>query len=142
MLRICMTSDMEMLREYLAKEVYGKPILHAVETYGFDEMFQTVYADVENGICRGVYLWIYNNLFLYCDTNQVDIDFLEQMAGIRTPNTVSGRKDNVNVVSWLLTDYTKKEQDNIPDVQDENGNIALPVRTEWNGEWSVLAGTD
>ena len=31
--------------------------------------------------------------------------FLEQMLSVLVPEMVIGRKDNVNIVSWLLTDY-------------------------------------
>ncbi len=38
------------------------------------------------------------------------------------PEMVIGRKDNVNIVSWLLTDYRMDTVDEIPELCDEEGN--------------------
>ena len=37
------------------------------------------------------------------------------------PDCVVGRKDNVNIVSWLLTDYHFKQSDMIPEIVDAEG---------------------
>ena len=111
MIRVCKEADKEVLAEYLKNEPYGKAIAAALEAFGVDAPFETVYIDEEPGgesaekKVRGVYLWLHGTLILYCKENQVGIDFLEEMMGIEAPRMVAGRKDNVNIVSWLLTDY-------------------------------------
>ena len=87
----------------------------------------------------GVYLWIHRNLMLYCSTNQVDIDFLEQMIGEVQPDKVVGRRDNVNIVSWLLTDYNMETGKTLPEITDKEGNpVECLGRPEHEGEWAVL----
>ena len=140
MIRECTAGDMEMLNGYLGKETYGKAVLAAIREYGFDRNFQTVYADVEGEKCQGVYLWLYRNLLLYCRDNKVEIDFLEQMFGIQTPDLVAGRKDNVNIVSWLLTDYKKEEKEQMPELFDDSPAVirCFADGAEDEENWSVL----
>ena len=109
MIRECNASDLETLEAYLKEEVYGKVILSLIEKNGFEQAAQSVYGDFEEGVCKGVYLCIYKNLLLYCKENQVDIDFLEQIVSMQVPEVVAGRPDNVNVISWLLTDYRQEK---------------------------------
>lgn len=125
MIRECNASDLETLEAYLKEEVYGKVILSLIEKNGFEQAAQSVYGDFEEGVCKGVYLCIYKNLLLYCKENQVDIDFLEQIVSMQVPEVVAGRPDNVNVISWLLTDYRQERQ--------------LPCRNFWirrGSRWS------
>lgn len=130
-----------MISEYLSGEVYGRAILAAVNAYGFAERFQTVYVDVEAGQCEGVYLWLHGNLFLYSKKNKVEIDFLEQMFGIEAPDLVAGRKDNVNIASWLLTDYFRKDDVQKPVVRDRAGEVVEGIETAGDdgGVWCVLS---
>lgn len=140
MIRECTEADREQLENYLAKDVYGQAILELVKKFGFDEKYQSVYIDQEEETCKGVYLTIYKTLFLYSDENQVAIDFLEQMIAVLVPEMVIGRKDNVNIVSWLLTDYRMDSVNKIPELCDENGNI-LKVnlqKMQEECEWAVL----
>ena len=141
MIRECTAGDMEMVREYLGDEPYGRVVLAAIEEYGVDQKFQTVYVDAEEETCRGVYLWLYRNLLLYCKDNKVEIDFLEQMFGIEAPDLVVGRKDNVNIVSWLLTDYQKEEKEQMPEIHDnDSAVIGCFADIAENGEnWTVLS---
>ena len=110
-----------------------------------DAPFETVYIDEEAGgesaekKVRGVYLWLHGTLILYCKENQVGIDFLEEMMGIEAPRMVAGRKDNVNIVSWLLTDYDMETGKALPEFTDKEGNpVECLGRTEHEGEWAVL----
>ena len=111
MIRVCKDADIAALEGYLKDEPYGKAIAAALAEFGAEAPFETVYIDEEPGgedaekKVRGVYLWLHGTLILYCKENQVGIDFLEEMMGIEAPRMVAGRKDNVNIVSWLLTDY-------------------------------------
>ena len=141
MIRECTNDDMQMISEYLGNEVYGRAILSAVKAYGFEERFQTVYVDVEGGSCEGVYLWLHGNLFLYSQKNKVEIDFLEQMFGIEARDLVAGRKDNVNIASWLLTDYFRKDDVQKPVVRDRAGEVVEGIETAGDdGEvWCVLS---
>ena len=121
MIRECNASDLETLEAYLKEEVYGKVILSLIEKNGFEQAAQSVYGDFEEGVCKGVYLCIYKNLLLYCKENQVDIDFLEQIVSMQVPEVVAGRPDNVNVISWLLTDYRQEKAAAMPELLDQEG---------------------
>lgn len=145
MIRVCKEADKEVLAEYLKDEPYGKAIAAALEAFGVDAPFETVYIDEEPGgesaekKVRGVYLWLHGTLILYCKENQVGIDFLEEMMGIEAPRMVAGRKDNVNIVSWLLTDYDLETGKTLPEFTDKEGNpVECLGRTEHEGEWAVL----
>lgn len=86
---------------------------------------------------------IYKNVLLYSKENQVEIDFLEQMLSVLVPEMVIGRKDNVNIVSWILTDYRMDTVDQIPELCDEEGNALK--RDTWKKEgqeWGVLYKED
>ena len=119
MIRECNASDLETLEAYLKEEVYGKVILSLIEKNGFEQADQSVYGDFEEGVCKGVYLCIYKNLLVYCKENQVDIDFLEQIVSMQVPEVVAGRPDNVNVISWLLTDYRQEKAAAMPELLDQ-----------------------
>ena len=112
---------MKTLEAYLKEEVYGKVILSLIEKNGFEQAAQSVYGDFEESVCKGVYLCIYKNLLLYCKENQVDIDFLEQIVSMQVPEVVAGRPDNVNVISWLLTDYRQEKAAAMPELLDQEG---------------------
>lgn len=146
MIRECKKEDLNALEGYLNAEPYGRAILTAIRRYGLEEKFQTIYINVQPGeelaaeMVSGVYLWLHRNLMLYCSTNQVDIDFLEQMIGEVQPDKVVGRRDNVNIVSWLLTDYQLETGVEIPEILDADGEKITCITEEpaHQGEWAVL----
>ena len=141
MIRECNASDLETLEAYLKEEVYGKVILSLIEKNGFEQSAQSVYGDFEEGVCKGGYLCIYKNLLLYCKENQVDIDFLEQIVSMQVPEVVAGRPDNVNVISWLLTDYRQEKAATMPELLDQEGQ-PLECGEECSGAvekgWGIL----
>ena len=143
MIRECTAEDSTLLEEYLGDESYGRTVLSLIKQYGFDHSFQSIYADIEEDRCKGVYLCIHKNLLLYCKENQVDIDFLENLISMLVPEMVAGRKDNVNIVSWLLTDYRQDTVNKIPELCDEEGNpveravVSVEDSAE-EAEWGVL----
>lgn len=141
MIRECNASDLETLEAYLKEEVYGKAILSLIEKNGFEQAAQSVYGDFEEGVCKGVYLCIYKNLLFYCKENQVDIDFLEQIVSMQVPEVVAGRPDNVNVISWLLTDYRQEKAAAMPELLDQEGQ-PLESGEECSGAvekgWGIL----
>ena len=144
MVRECTGNDIEMITAYLQDEPYGRAILTAVKEYGFEKRFQTVYVDVineEDGMVKlnGVYLFLHRNVILYCKENHVDIDFLEQWMGISAPDKVAGRKDNVNIVSWLLTDYNMETTAARADIADADGHLIECLSgPQYEGEWAIL----
>ena len=145
MIRICREEDRTALAEYLKDEPYGRMIADAVDAFGMDAPFQIVYIDEAPGggdaekKISGVYLWLHGTLILYCKENQVGIDFLEEMMGIEAPRKVAGRKDNVNIVSWLLTDYNMETGKTLPEITDNEGNPVEGLgKAEHEGEWAVL----
>ena len=83
---------------------------------------------------------LHKNLLLYSKENKVDIDFLEQMIFMAAPDCVVGRKDNVNIVSWLLTDYHFKQPDMIPEIVDAEGKTTpcFEAKEAYAGEWGYL----
>lgn len=145
MIRVCKEADRAALAEYLKDEPYGRMIADAVDTFGVEAPFLIVYIDEAPGggdadkKISGVYLWLHGTLLLYCKENQVGIDFLEEMMGIEAPQKVAGRKDNVNIVSWLLTDYNMETGKTLPEITDKEGNpVECLGRPEHEGEWAVL----
>ncbi len=143
MIRICTEADRESLAEYLKEEPYGRLMNRSIEEYGFERPYQTVYVDeeppAEGGRIKGVYLWFCKNLLLYVKGNQVAIDFLEETMGIAAPEWVAGRKDNVNIVSWLLTDYQMENGLELPEICGADGEPVKYISSEEHaGEWSVL----
>ena len=121
MIRECTETDREILVGYLEEDSYGQAIFHLIDEFGFEQKFQSVYMDIEEEQCKGVYLMIYKNVLLYSKENQVEIDFLEQMLSVLVPEMVIGRKDNVNIVSWLLTDYRMDTVDQSPGLCEGGG---------------------
>ena len=101
MIRECTETDREILESYLEEDSYGQAIFHLIDEFGFEQKFQSVYMDIEEEQCKGVYLMIYKNVLLYSKENQVEIDFLEQMLSVLVPEMVIGRKDNVNIVQLI-----------------------------------------
>ena len=145
MIRLCKEEDRAALAEYLKDEPYGRMIADALDVFGIEAPFLIVYIDETPGDedadkrISGVYLWLHGTLLLYCKENQVGIDFLEEMMGIEAPQKVAGRKDNVNIVSWLLTDYNMETGKILPEITDKEGNpVECLGRTEHKGEWAVL----
>ena len=128
MIRVCTINDKEILEKYLQEEPYAGAILAAIEEFGFDEKFQTVYLDSEKRnldtegeqeteeTVKGVYLWFHKNLLLYSKENKVDI------------------------VSWLLTDYHFKQSDMIPEIVDAEGKTTpcFAAKEAYAGEWGYL----
>lgn len=144
MIKICAAGDQERLAEYLKEEPYGRAIAAAIEKYGFEKNFQTVYAGVKKTDgeeeITGVFLFLNRALILFSRENQVEIDFLEEIFGIQQPDLVAGRMDNVNIVSWLLTDYERKDRMQYPEprISGENGEDLFGENAGFAGEWSLL----
>lgn len=142
MIRVYTAEDEKIASEYLKKSPYGQAIQAILKEYGTTDMGMTAYIDVtEAGVCEGFYAFLYRNLVLYCEKNKVEVDFLEELFGIREPLLVAGRRDNVLVASWLLTEYSMREGQPAPALVDEEGR---PVRCAEamslaGGDWAVLS---
>ena len=61
MIRECTETDREILGSYLEEDSYGQAIFHLIDEFGFEQKFQSVYMDIEEEQCKGVYLMIYKN---------------------------------------------------------------------------------
>lgn len=85
-------------------------MLADIADFGFDETFQTVYIDEEQGKIRGVYLCFYANFLLYCKKNEVNTEFLEQLFSMYTPDVIMGNTEDVRKVQWVLSDYTMESR--------------------------------
>ena len=107
MVRICGEKDREILIRYLKQEaVYNTFMLADISDFGFDEEFQTVYMDEEEGKIKGVYLCFYKNLILYSKENEVNLPFLENLFFGFVPDVVMGKTENIDCVREVLKDYT------------------------------------
>ena len=114
MIRECTETDREILVGYLEEDSYGQAIFHLIDEFGFEQKFQSVYMDIEEEQCKGVYLMIYKNVLLYSKENQVEIDFLEQMLSVL-----------------------------VPELCDEEGNaLKRDTRKKEGQEWGVLYKED
>ncbi|MGC4018505.1 MAG: GNAT family N-acetyltransferase [Muricomes sp.] len=106
MVKECTEQDRAALMAYLKQEpVYNTFMLADIEDFGFNEKFQTVYMDVEQGECLGVYLCFYNSLILYSKDGNMNIPFLEQLFSWYIPDVVMGKIENVRMVQRVLPDY-------------------------------------
>lgn len=106
MVRECTEKDKEQLLAYLKEEaVYNTFLLADIEDFGFEEKFQTVYMDEEQGKIKGVYLCFYQNFLLYCKENEVNILFLEQLLSQYEPDVVMGKTQTVQIVQRILTEH-------------------------------------
>ena len=145
MIRVGKDADIAALEEYLKDEPYGKAMAAVMDEFGAGGPVGTGGIDEEPGgedaekKVLVVFFWLHGSLILYCKENQVGIDFLEEMMGIEAPRMVAGRKDNVNIVSWLLTDYDMETGKVLPEFTDKEGSpVECLGRAEHEGEWAVL----
>ena len=112
MVRECTEKDKEQLLAYLKEEaVYNTFLLADIEDFGFEEPFQTVYMDEEQGEIKGVYLCFYQNFLLYCRENEVNISFLEQLFSDYIPDVVMGKTQTVQIVQRILTEHVLESRD-------------------------------
>ena len=112
MVRECTRKDKQRLLEYLNEEaVYNTFLLADIEDFGFEESFQTVYLDEEEGKINGVYLCFYQNLLLYCRENNVNLSFLENLFSKFKPDVVMGKIQTVKIVQGLLAEYVLETRD-------------------------------
>lgn len=143
MIRECTETDREILGGYLEEDSYGQAILHLIDEFGFEQKFQSVYMDIEEEQCQRCLSYDLQKCTALFEREQVEIDFLEQMLSVLVPEMVIGRKDNVNIVSWLLTDYRMDTVDQIPELCDEEGNaLKRDTRKKEGQEWGVLYKED
>lgn len=130
MVRKCTIEDQEILLEYLNRDAVSNTfILADIHDFGFDREFQTVYADIENGICSGVYLLFYRNLLISCGEDKADAVFLERLFEQQAPDVVMGKESCVRIVHELFDGYRM-----------ESRQIYVMDGKEWFPEEPDLAG--
>lgn len=106
MIRKCTIEDQEALLEFLNRDaVCNTFILADINDFGFDRDFQTVYADMEDGVCSAVYLMFYENLLVSCAEDKADTGFLQELFEQKTPDVVMGKESCVRMVHELLDGY-------------------------------------
>lgn len=89
--------------DYLREEaVYNTFLLADIADFGFDESFQTVYLDEEQGKIKGVYLSFYQNFLLYCKENEVNAEFLQELFSGQIPDVIMGKVEDVRKVQGVL----------------------------------------
>ena len=64
MIRECTETDREILGGYLEEDSYGQAILHLIDEFGFEQKFQSVYMDIEEEQCKGVFTCVTQTLML------------------------------------------------------------------------------
>ncbi len=128
MVKECTEQDRSTLINYLNQEpVYNTFMLADIEDFGFGEKFQTVYMDVEQGECIGVYLCFYQNLLVYSKEGKMNISFLEQLISWFIPDVVMGKTEDVKIVQRILFDYQLTER---PLYLCENAEHLVEVKAE------------
>lgn len=106
MIRECTKQDRECLEIYMEPdESCGKYLKIFADT----ENDEIVYADIENDVCRAVYVYQENRMTVYSRENMIDNDFLEQLFSHFIPESVTGLQENLKIVRWLLPDYVQEE---------------------------------
>lgn len=102
MIRICNENDRAWLLDFLQKDpVYHTFLLADIEQYGFDNSFQQVYVQEEQGKCQGVYLRYYHNLILAGSPDEMDEEAVADLVTDQI-HTVMGRGELVKQVSDYL----------------------------------------
>lgn len=108
MIRLCEEKDREWLLAYLQKNpVYHTFLLADMEQYGFDQPFQQIYVQEEEGECQGVYLRYYRNLILAGEPDCIDGKAAAQLVNEEI-GTVMGRGELVKQVSDCLDGKWKR----------------------------------
>lgn len=107
MVRTCTVEDKDRLTTYLKEEaVYNTFLLADIDDFGFEESFQTVYVDEDQGKIRGVYLCFYQNFLCYAKENQINVPFLKKLFASYVPDVVMGKEEGVQKIKEILVDYT------------------------------------
>ena len=107
MVRTCTVEDKDRLTAYLKEEaVYNTFLLADIDDFGFEESFQTVYVDEDQGKIRGVYLCFYQNFLCYAKENQINVPFLKKLFASYVPDVVMGKEEGVQKIKEILVDYT------------------------------------
>lgn len=146
MIRECKEQDRPVLLAYLKQEpVYNTFILADIEDFGFDEKFQTVYMDEEQGVCRGVYLCFYNTFILYSKDENINISFLEQLFSWYIPDVVMGKIEDVKIVRRILSDYRMEIKplylfDDAARLEEEETNIQQATEEDVDDIFGFLQG--
>jgi DNA-binding GntR family transcriptional regulator/predicted GNAT family acetyltransferase len=144
MIKECKEQDRSALISYLNQEpVYNTFMLADIEDFGFEEKFQTVYMDVEQGECIGVYLCFYQNLLVYSKDENINISFLEQLISWFIPDVVMGKTQDVKIVQRILCDYELTQRplylcDSADNLVEEKAEIKRAVREDADEIFSFL----
>lgn len=102
----CSKDEEAMLLEYLKEDaVYHTFLLADIQNFGFEQEFQTVYADIQEDKVQGVYLKFYGNLILAGREGGCDEPFLKKLLEQWTPDVVMGKESLVKEVSRFLPQY-------------------------------------
>lgn len=106
MIRECTKQDQEFLETYMDQDEGCRRYLNI---FADAENKALVYADIENEVCKAIYFYLENSMTVYSRENVIDNDFLEQLFSHFIPESVTGLKENLKIVQWLLPDYVLEE---------------------------------
>lgn len=111
MVEKCTSRDEARLLDFLRQEaVFNTFLLADIENYGFDQEFQTVYADMDGEAVRNVYLRFYGNLIVAGEAESLDGDFVRKLTADWKPDVVMGKAQLVEAVGRFLTGYEMAEK--------------------------------
>lgn len=106
MVRRCTVDDEEKLLDFLGHEaVYHTFLLADIRNYGFEQKFQTVYADLAGDEVKNVYLKFYGNLIAAGRETALDEEFIRVLTKDWKPDVVMGKAALVERIGELLPGY-------------------------------------
>ena len=98
MIITCADSHAGLLERYLEQEyVFNTFLLADLRLYGASAPFQDTWADVENGVCRAVYMRFYQNLMVYGEA--VDGAFVRSLLKRFPISVIMGKQELVERLS-------------------------------------------
>ena len=106
MIKRCIKTAEEKLLNYLSNEaVFNTFMIADILNYGFEQEFQSIYADIEEDSISGVYLKFYENLIVYSHLNRIDRKFMKEWLQDFSPAVIMGKAKLVSVFQELLPSY-------------------------------------
>lgn len=111
MVERCTNKDEKKLLDFLGQEaVFNTFLLADIGNYGFDQEFQTVYADRDGEAVRNVYLRFYGNLIVAGEAESLDEDFVRRLTADWKPDVVMGKAALVEALERILPGYDMAEK--------------------------------
>lgn len=113
MIRRCEERDRERLKVFLnEKPIYHTFLISDLDRYGFDEVFQTIYMQEQEGQCIGVFLKYFQNLILAGEGQELDYEAIGKIAS-HDITTIMGKAETVRHVTEQVSSKAQMVYNNL-----------------------------